>query len=238
MGYAVVDLRKDQGSEMFLAGHLAATLRALDVNCVVDVGANVGQYAATIRNAGFNGQIVSIEPTRESYQTLSNKAAGDASWATLNLALGAKDEERVLNVFSASDLNSFLHPSDNMAGNIDGSQVERTHLVKVKRLDSIITEIVGKIAAPRIFLKLDTQGYDIEAVTGATDSLKLVVGIQSELSVIPLYEGMPDYLEALALYRRLGYEPTGIFPVVRDRTTRHVLEFDVVLTRRSAPATH
>src|SRR6266540_3247431 len=185
LGYAVLDLRKDQSPGMFLPGHLKTTFDALGVNCIID--------------------------------------------------LGEKDEDKVLNVFAASDLSSFLGPSAKMSQNIVNSCITKTQPATVRRLDSIFEQIVAGLAQPRVFLKLDTQGYDLQVVRGANESLRHVLGLQSELSVIPLYEGMADYIEALAFYRSLDFEPTGIFPVAHDRKTRHVLEFDAVLTRHSTP---
>jgi len=235
LGYAVLDLRKDQSPGIFLPGHLKTTFDALGVNCIIDVGANIGQYASMIRNAGYTGRIISIEPVTGTYAALSKRAEGDSSWQTLNIALGEKDEDKVLNVFAASDLSSFLGPSAKMSQNIVNSCITKTQPATVRRLDSIFEQIVAGLAQPRVFLKLDTQGYDLQVVRGANESLRHVLGLQSELSVIPLYEGMADYIEALAFYRSLDFEPTGIFPVAHDRKTRHVLEFDAVLTRHSTP---
>jgi hypothetical protein len=43
---------------------------------------------------------------------------------------------------------------------------------------------------------------------------------------------MADYLEMLAYYRHLGFQPTELFPVAHDRKTGHVFEFDAVFARR------
>lgn len=233
-GHIILDLRKDQPTFHFLPGHLRKIFRLNQVNCVIDVGANVGQFASMVRSIGFNGRILSIEPCAESYAVLQAKAADVANWKTMNIALGEADEERSLNIFGANDLNSFLKPTSNMNENILNSQIIRTQPVTVRRLDNIFKEITEGISQPRVFLKLDTQGFDLQAVKGAANSLSSIVGIQSELSLIPLYEGIPDYLEALSFYRDLGFQPTGVFPVEFERQTGHILELDVILTRRVA----
>jgi len=232
LGYSVFDLRKDQSTDVFLPGHLRTIFDALQVNCVIDVGANHGQFASMIRRAGYRGVIISVEPQMESYATLAAAARTDPLWTALNIALGERDEDATLNVLAASDLNSLLRPSANMVLATRDSDVRETQQVQVRRLDSIFEALVHEVEAPRVFLKLDTQGYDLHVLRGADQSLGKIVGLQSELSVIPLYEGTADYIHALSVYRELGFEPTGIFPVAYDRATRHVLEFDTVLTRR------
>ena len=238
LGYGLFDLRKDQSPMIFLAGHLRSIFEMLDVNCVIDVGANRGQFASMIRTF-YKGPLVSMEPESTSFAALLECARSDSAWKTLNVALGAHDEQKVLNVFASTDLSSFLEPTASMSVNLRDSEVVETQLVKVVRLDSIFSEIAGVEEQPRVFLKIDTQGYDLAVLRGGLNSLKNVVALQSELSVIPLYDGAVDYLDALRYYRELGFEPTAIFPVAHDRLTKHVLEFDAVFTKRgknAAPA--
>ena len=230
-GYAVLDVRKQQSPQVLMPGHLNTTFQRLGVNCVIDVGANVGQYASMMREMGYSGRIVSIEPLPEAYATLTSKARHDPSWRTMNVALGEMDVTRELNVYASSDLSSFLAPSPGMASVLPDAEVVGTQPVVVKRLDSIIDQVVDGLPQPRIFLKLDTQGYDLRVVRGAEHSLRHVVGLQSELSVVPLYEGMEDYLEALQRYRRLGFGLTGIFPAALAPDGMLVLEVDAVFIR-------
>ena len=216
---------------MFLPGHLRESFHRLNVNCVIDVGANVGRYSSMLRKGGYNGRIISIEPLAEAHARLKERAQIDDSWRTLNIALGESDETKVLNIFAASDLSSLLVQSVDMEKNIPGSDITGTQSIVVKRLDTIMDQLIDGLDEPRVFLKMDTQGYDLKVVRGGNKFLRHVYGIQSELSVIPIYEDMPDYIESLTFYRSLGFEPTGIFPVTHELTTQHVIEFDAILTR-------
>ena len=44
------------------------------IDTVIDVGANVGQFGESLRSGGYKGKIVSFEPTKSAYQVLSKKA--------------------------------------------------------------------------------------------------------------------------------------------------------------------
>jgi FkbM family methyltransferase len=235
-GHIVLDLRKDQPTFHFLPGHLRKVLQEQQINCVIDVGANVGRYGQMIRDLGYNGRLISIEPSPDNYTALANLAANDPEWLTFNFALGETCTERTLNLFAAGDLNSFLAPASTMSENIINSQITGSTTVTIQTLDSVLAELTAGIANPRIFLKLDTQGYDLKVIEGAQQALSSIGALQSELSSIHIYDGMPDYLEALAHYRKLGFQPTAIFPVEFERITGHVLEFDVVLTRSAFPS--
>jgi FkbM family methyltransferase len=230
LGYGVFSLSKDQCPSVFLPGHLKAILTLLRVNCVLDVGANTGQYAKMLRKIGYAGQIVSFEPDPATFETLKKEATIDSKWSLFNIALGDTDETKFINVFDSTDMNSFLEPIEGVSFVPKNATTSRK-AVQVKKLDSLIADIVRDIPSPRLFLKLDTQGFDLHVIKGATLSLNNVVAIQSEVSVIPLYKFMPTYIESLTAFKVLGFEPTGFYPVARDKVSAQLVEFDAVFTR-------
>jgi hypothetical protein len=103
--------------------------------------------------------------------------------------------------------------------------------VSVRRLDGLWSRIADDLPEPRVYLKMDTQGCDLEVFDGARGCIELVWGLQSELSALPLYEGMPDYATSLQRYRSCGFEVSGFFPVFRDKETHLLGEFDCVMIR-------
>jgi FkbM family methyltransferase len=211
--------------------HLQQLLERLDVNCVVDVGARVGDYAALCRRLGYEGRIVSFEPATENHRDLSERARGDDRWIVVQAALGGSDERRALNISASSDLNSFLERNDynvslfGEAGRIVGREV-----VDVQRLDSVLPPHVADLPEPRIFLKIDTQGWDIEVMRGAGGVLPLVVALHVELAVRPIYEGAVTYLEALRRLETGDLELSGLFPGVSEGGLR-VVEFECFMTK-------
>src|SRR3712207_4664575 len=62
--------------------------REMQVNVVLDVGANVGQYARKLRRGGYRGRSVSFEPVAELSARLQKKAASDDRWQVHGYALG------------------------------------------------------------------------------------------------------------------------------------------------------
>ncbi len=110
------------------------------------------------------------------------------------------------------------------------SRVVRRERVPVQRLDRFIGDCLGGAPSPSLYLKLDTQGYDLEVLRGAEGCLHRIVALQSEVSVKPIYEGQPSLTEALARLGTLGFEVGGLYPVTRDHAGR-VVEFDCVALR-------
>lgn len=228
-GYRFLHFEVD--SEPALRFHLKKVLKRLDVNCVFDVGANRGEYARLLREEGYTGDIISFEPNKATYQYLCEISRKDERWAVYNMALGSEETTQKLNVAQISCLSSLLAPTEYAETVFGKEMIDHTQSIEVKRLDSIYSELVKHISRPRIFLKMDTQGYDLEVIKGAAGCLQSVLGLQSEISVHPLYKNMPNYLQSLAEYHSLGFNLTGLFTVNLDSQTFNVVEYDCVMIR-------
>src|SRR6476469_6796716 len=73
-------------------------LPALKVNCVLDVGARLGEYAILLRENNYKGHIFSFEPVRSNYKVLCEKARGDPYWHTFPFALGSENTTAKINI--------------------------------------------------------------------------------------------------------------------------------------------
>ena len=220
-----------------LAYHVKTVFRELEIDCVLDVGAHEGEFAALLRDLGYAGDIISFEPVAATFATLARARAGDKRWRGHNIALGAADTELALNIYAGSVFNSFLKPAANGTTRFRAAtQIVRVDKVPVRRLESILDGILIARPAARIFLKIDTQGYDLQVVRGAGRQLGAICALQSELAARATYEGMPTLPEALAELDQLGFEVTGLFPVARELDHLRVIEFDCVMCRKLRPA--
>ncbi len=232
MGYDLI--KKSRNRHTFIDRHVALLLDRHRVNCVLDVGANAGQYAKALRDAGYAGRIVSFEPVSASFAALEKACAGDREWRCHRIGLGRRERSETIAVYADHQWSSFLRSNEYARRSYpDASRVIRREEVALRRLDALWGEIVDGLGEPRAFLKMDTQGYDLEVVAGAAGCLDRIQGLQSEASVTATYEDMPDYIESLSEYRRLGFEVTGFYPVFRDRDSLILGEFDVVMFRRA-----
>jgi FkbM family methyltransferase len=217
-----------------LAYHLKTVFRELEIDCVLDVGAHEGEFAGFLRDLDYAGEIVSFEPVASSFAKLCLARSTDKAWRGHNIALGAEDGELALNIYAGSVFNSFLKPAEHGTTRFrDATQLVRVDKVAVRRLESVIDELLAVRPASRIFLKIDTQGYDLEVVRGAGSRLPEIRALQTELAARATYEGMPTLPEALAALDLLGFEVTGLFPVARELDHLRVIEFDCVMCRKA-----
>lgn len=206
-------------------------LRRYRVNCVLDVGAHAGQYATSLRQAGYRGHIFSFEPVPELAERLAQAAEGDPRWSVYAFALGNRDATVPMNVVPEATGSSFLRPSEYGIDRYEEFLRKRTEHLPVRRLDEILDDVLIGIENPRLYLKLDTQGYDLEVFAGAGERVHEFVGMQSELAALSIYEGMVRMPEALATYEAAGFGIIDMFPVTQERRTGRTLEFDCVMIR-------
>jgi hypothetical protein len=110
-------------------------------------------------------------------------------------------------------------------------EAERVQEVEVSTLDAMWPRFVEGIASPVVFVKLDTQGYDMEVLKGGARSIPRIAGVQCELAVKHIYEGVPGYLEVLRALAGMGFELTGLYPITREDKTLSIIEMDCVMRR-------
>lgn len=221
--------------------HIRRLFDLLDINCVLDVGANIGQYHDFMRvHADYHGRMVSFEPVQEMYRRLVEASSADPKWDVQRLALGEESMDLRINVLEEETLTSFLPRNESglramgYEKYLKETELARVEEVPVKRLDEIFSQIVPDRDA-RVFLKSDTQGYDMKVIRGAAGCLDRISALQIELAVREVYVGAPTYLEGITELTSLGFELTGLFPVQRDSTLR-VVNMDCVMIRASHAA--
>ncbi len=212
---------------------LARTVKLMQnhrIDCVVDVGANDGGFAVGIRRLGYTGRIISFEPLQAPYQALSRKAADDPLWSTHQNALGSSEGEVTINVSNDAGLSSSVLPMlrSHTEAAPDSHHV-RTETVAQARLDRLLPTL-GLSSADRIFLKVDVEGYERHVLDGASGLFNDggIVGLQLELSLIPLYGGAMTYREGLDYGESLGMTLMGIDPVFANPQTGQLLQADAV----------
>ena len=210
-----------------LPRRLREVFAALGVTCVIDVGANKGQYARMLRDeAGFTGRIASVEPAPATFPRLVETMRGDHNWAGFPFALGQEETEATLRVASADEWNS-VHKLNAYAAERFGTTEIGTEQVTVHRLDSVFDELVA--GHEQVFLKVDTQGHDLAVVEGLGS--RAVSGIQLELSFIPVYDGTPRFSEVTEVLASRGYLPAAFFPVSRAEDGLCLVEADGLFVR-------
>lgn len=221
----------DKKFNYLMTQHMRAVLSRRAIDLVIDVGANEGQFAKYLREqVGYKGRIISFEPVSTTYAQLEAAARFDPGWETIRAAAGASDGSLSINITRASVFNSFRMPSHNNVFS-EWNKAVATEKVRVHRLDSFLSP--EDASSSSIFLKADTQGFDLDVIRGAEGVLPRVQAIQTEISFIPIYEDTANYQETLGELSQAGFAVSNMFPVTLSDL--QAVEFDCVLVRRRPP---
>jgi FkbM family methyltransferase len=200
-----------------------------DIDCVIDAGANEGQFAKSLRKY-YSGEIHSFEPVSSAYALLSKSAESDPKWFTYNFGLGREAAEHEIHVTNNTVFSS-LYNSNQSCVEKFGKQTDhlRKEKIMVRRLDACLSEIKNVSKKSKIFLKMDTQGSDLNIFKGLGSWINSIYVIQSELSVIPIYKEIPHWTDTITEFENADFAVIGMFPVNRDQYK--VIEYDCLFVK-------
>lgn len=211
-------------------GRLAAMLASHGVDLVLDVGANIGQFARALRESGYRGRLVSFEPLSTAHAQLLRASQDDARWEIApRAAIGNHEGEVEMHIAGNSVSSSALGMLDSHDKAAPGATYVGSERVRVSRLDTIARDYLQPETVP--FLKIDTQGYEDRVLDGAPDLLVKARGLQLELSFIPLYEGQQLFDALVERLRSLGFSIWAIWPGFSDPVSGRMLQVDVTFFR-------
>ena len=213
-------------------GGLVDLINHLGTNLVIDVGANAGQYAGALRSHGYSGRIESFEPVAAPYAAAVEAAASDARWNVHNYALGATESSAQIHVAGNAAASSSLLPMlSRHERSAPHSQYVAEEMIRVRPLADMAEELK---LAEGVFLKIDTQGFEREVLKGCGDLIPDgVVGVQLELSLLPLYESGPLAGELINWMAERELVVDFAAPGFTDQQTGELLQFDAVFVHES-----
>lgn len=212
--------------------HIGRLCRLRGVTHVIDVGANIGQFALSMRgDAGFVGRLDSFEPVRATYDELSRAMSDDDTWKGHRVAIGDRTGEVEINLYPESVFNS-IHAATKEGRKAFGGFTETAFerrgvdLAPLMRLDDAALPDVGPV-----FLKIDTQGHDWPVLLGATEVLKRAEVLSVELSLVAMYEGSTPMAETITRLGAMGWHLAGFYPVCTTSDPQLIGEADGLFLR-------
>lgn len=202
-----------------------------NIDLVFDIGANKGQYALGIMDAGYNHKIVSFEPLSAAHSAIAAASKKHNNWTVApRCAIGSQKQEIEINISANSVSSTLLNMLDTHLEGAPESKIIGKEKVQVYPLDEIgANYTAGSI---NIFLKIDVQGFEQEVLKGAQTMLDKAKGVEMEISLVPLYENQSWLLaEILEYMTKKGFVLTSIVPAFTDPKTGKVLQCNGIFFR-------
>lgn len=204
---------------------LISSLRKFDIDLVLDIGANQGQFASEIRSGGYVGSIISFEPLSTAHVALQQESESDVKWIVHpRCALGDRIGEVEINIAGNSASSSLLPMLDSHLSAAPHTAYVGKETVPLVTLDSIAPNYIADFQNP--FLKIDTQGFEWEVLNGAENVLSNMRGVLLELSMIHLYEGQRLWREVLERLEREGFALWAMQPEFIDPNDGRTLQMN------------
>jgi FkbM family methyltransferase len=201
-------------------------LQHYNIDVIIDVGANIGQYGTEMRNIGYKGQIISFEPTSEAYEKLSKTAKNDPLWEVHHSSLGERDGKTSINISKNSVSSSLLESLPELTESAPEASFVKKEEIDIKKLDTVFDSL--NIKNKNIYLKIDTQGYESQVLDGARESLKNISGIQLEMALIPSYDGAMTFQEMTSKLNGFGFHLVTVESGFYDKVSGKLMEVDGV----------
>ncbi len=161
-------------------------LHTLDCECVVDVGANRGQFALISRQAFPHAAIHSFEPLDEPARIFRDVFRNDSAVTLHPVAIGREKSTATIHVTREDDSSSMLPVNGEQAAAFPGAVEMETRQVTVLPLSQALD---GVCLPPSSLLKIDVQGFELEVLMGSEDILQSFSHLYIECSFVDLYAG-------------------------------------------------
>ncbi len=197
---------------------------------IIDVGANVGQFAVSAAKCFPEAMVHSYEPVPECYAELERTARRFPNICTSPLALGDTAGELNFHINSHTHSSSVLPLSENHKRAFPSAREVRTIPVRVSTLD--LEYGAADLAGP-VLLKIDVQGYEANVLAGAKKVLPSIDYVVVEVSFQPLYAEERSLKDIFAFLDGFGLEflqPVSFLP---DPASGKYLQMDALFGRHS-----
>lgn len=214
------------------AADIMRLMQVMGIGCVLDIGANAGQFGEALIHHGFGGRLISFEPLSESFKALRETSRRHPDWHCRPLAIGAENGEATIYISENRVSSSILQAKPWSIEEHAAIAVSSREDVTVRRLDAIWDELPFPEPRPPIMVKIDVQGFEPQVIAGLGTCIDRVDLLLLEASLIPVYDGESPIEIIIADMRRRGLHPVWIGPGWGSETTGQIFQCDIAFAHQ------
>lgn len=191
--------------------HTLLGLRSLPVRTVIDVGANIGQFAQFILRIFPNAELFCFEPLAGPFQELKSWAdkQKNIKLTAFNMAIGDVQGLRELYYHpDHSPSSSLLNSTDLLETVYPDTRRQERVTATLTTLDNAMVGLIDNIQTD-ILIKLDVQGYEDRVIRGGRNTFDRAKAVLIEVNLDAFYEGQATFRDILLMLHELGYGYAG-----------------------------
>ncbi|MFA6540364.1 MAG: FkbM family methyltransferase [Bacteroidota bacterium] len=221
---------KHQSVQYLISRNKYRWLQSREINTIVDIGANNGQFADFIHQVMPGVSIYSFEPLAMPFEQLVELSKTIHTLHCFNYAIGATNGEVEINENDFSASSSILPMGDLHVSSFPFTKNSIVKAIPIRTLDSFIPEIHP---VKSILLKIDVQGFELEVLKGAEKFVNMVDVIIVETSFFELYKTQPLFRDIYEYLLKKGFSYCGNFDQINSASTGEVLQADAIFIRQT-----
>ena len=213
--------------------HIAQTLEFHNIDLVLDIGANEGQFAEKLIEHGYKKKIISFEPIEDVHKILKKNSKAHDNWIVYeNFGFGKINETKLINISKNSVSSSILEINKTHLDIEPDARTISKEEIRLITLNDFLSQ--NEYKDKKIFVKIDTQGYEENILLGADKVLNQISTIMIETSISKVYDQEKDYLEMINLMKSFGFHVWSVERGFTNKKTGQVLQLDIIFVNSDA----
>lgn len=179
-----------------------------DINILIDIGANKGQFSVLFKYIYPKSLIFAFEPLKSPSKTYRKLFDGEKNVWFYKFAIGFQKKEMEMNVSRREDSSSLLKIGEKQTEFFPGTDFDSFEKVEMSNLSSFISpEQINQT----VLVKIDVQGFELEVLKGSEDLIKYFDYIYVECSYKELYQNQPLVSEVVQFLFDKGFGLEGVY---------------------------
>lgn len=172
---------------------------------IVDVGASGGIHSRWSKATSHYNAVL-FEPDQREYEALKSTGSGKENLIILNSALSDSVRQIDFNLCRKQQVSSVYLPNFSFLNKFpDPERFEVIKTVKIQA-DTLDNQLQKNNVTEVDFIKIDTEGYELSILKGASSSLENAIGLELEVEFVPLRENQPLFKDVDDFVRKAGFE--------------------------------
>lgn len=189
---------------------------------VLDIGAYEGNWATSFLTVFPKAKILMLEGQKSKKDILRQKSAANKQLEFRIALLGSAEQEVEFNIYETA---SSVLKEDNETG----------AKVEIRTLTTLDQLTINTPFAQPDFIKIDTQGYELEILKGAEKTMQYAEFVLLEVSLIDIYKGCPLVAEVMAFMQAKSFVLYDICSLMRRPFDNALYQSDFLFVKESSP---
>jgi len=205
-------------------------IKKLDIQTIIDIGSNQGQFIEAISSILPNKKIIAFEPIKSVFDQLILNTKKNPRVTAYNLGLSDENSIAEINISKNLVSSSIMNMEAIGKKSYPQSEYISKETIQLKKLDDVIS--INDISR-NLLVKIDVQGYENKVIAGGSVIINAADVIIIEFSYEPIYEGQWLFDETYDYFTKNGFRFVGLLDQVANQELEVPLYGDAIFVKEN-----